>query len=112
MDAAIDRTGAAGQHNRLFPARMMVYYAMALAMFSAGSSEEFMRSLLAGMEWITGRFREWTMPTKALIFKVRKRLSSAVMIELFATCATPEAKGSDFGVLPEMLLGEHRRNGP
>ena len=51
VDAAIDRTGAAGQRNRLLPERMMVYYVMALAMFSSGSYEEVMRSLLAGMEW-------------------------------------------------------------
>lgn len=31
----------------------------------------------------------WTMPTKAAIFKARTRLGSAVMIDLFDTCATP-----------------------
>lgn len=91
VDAAIARTGAAGQRNRLLPARMMVYYVMALAMFSAGSYEEVMRSVLAGMEWITGRFREWSMPTKAAIFKARTRLGSAVMIDLFDACAKPQA---------------------
>lgn len=53
-DAAIERAGAAGQRNRLLPARMTVYYVMALAMFGLSSYEEVMRSLLAGMEWITG----------------------------------------------------------
>ncbi len=97
VDAAIDRTGAAGQRNRLLPARMMVYYVMALAMFSSGSYEEVMRSMLAGMEWITGRFRDWTMPTKAAIFKARTRLGSAVMIDLFDTCAKPVARSGGPG---------------
>lgn len=69
----------------------MVYYVMALALFSAGSYEEVMRSLLSGMEWITGRFRDWQMPTKAAIFKARTRLGSAVMAELFAGTAKPLA---------------------
>ena len=71
VDAVIARTGALEQRNRLLPSRLMVYYVMSLALFSNGSYEEVMRSLLAGMEWLTGRFREWTMPTKAAIYKAR-----------------------------------------
>lgn len=97
VDAAIGRTGAAGQRNRLLPARMMVYYVMALALFSSGSYEEVMRSLLAGMEWITGRLRDWVMPTKAAIFKARTRLGSAVMIDLFDACAKPVARAGGSG---------------
>ena len=91
VDAVIGRTGAGEQRTRLLPSRLMVYYVMALALFSAGSYEEVMRSLLAGMEWITGRFRDWQMPTKAAIFKARTRLGSAVMAELFAETAKPLA---------------------
>lgn len=91
VDAVIGRTGAGEQRSRLLPSRLMVYYVMALALFSAGSYEEVMRSLLSGMEWITGRFRDWQMPTKAAIFKARTRLGSAVMAELFAETAKPLA---------------------
>ena len=62
VDAVIARTGALEQRNRLLPSRLMVYYVMSLALFSNGSYEEVMRSLLAGMEWLSGRFREWVMP--------------------------------------------------
>ncbi len=58
---------------------------------SRGSYEEVMLSLLAGMEWITGRFRDWQMPTKAAIFKARTRMGSQVMVELFAEVAKPLA---------------------
>jgi hypothetical protein len=91
VDAVIERTGALEQRNRLLPSRLMVYYVMALALFSNGSYEEAMRSLLAGMEWLTGRYREWVMPTKAAIYKARTRLGSAVMVELFAQVAKPFA---------------------
>lgn len=97
VDAVIRRTAAAGQRNRLLPARMMVYYVMALALFSSGSYEEVMRSLLAGLEWITGRFRDWQMPTKAAIFKARARLGSTVMAELFSATARPLASTSGPG---------------
>ena len=91
VDAVIERTGALQQRNRLLPSRLMVYYVMSLALFSAGSYEEVMRSLLAGMEWVTGRFRDWTLPSKAAIFQARTRLGSMVMAELFAEVAKPFA---------------------
>ncbi|EMQ99978.1 hypothetical protein ADIAG_01087 [Paeniglutamicibacter gangotriensis Lz1y] len=82
----------------------MVYCVMALAMFSSGSYEEVMRSLLAGMEWITGRFREWTMPTKASISKARTRLGSTVMIDLFDTGAKPVAAAGGPGFYRQWRL--------
>ncbi len=88
----IERTGSGEQRTRL-----MVYYVMSLALFSAGSYEEVMRSLLAGMEWITGRFRHWQMPTKTAIFKARTRLGSTVMAELFAEVAKPLAAPGSSG---------------
>lgn len=91
VDAVIEHTGALEQRTRLLPSRLMVYYVMSLALFADSPYEEVMRSLLAGMEWLSGRFREWTMPTKAAIYKARTRLGSAVMVELFAEVAQPFA---------------------
>lgn len=104
VDAVIGRTGALEQRNRLLPSRLMVYYVMALALFSNGSYEEVMRSLLAGMEWLTGRFREWTMPTKAAIYKARTRLGSSVMVALFAEVAKPFAAPGGSGFYREWRL--------
>lgn len=104
VDAVIARTGALEQRNRLLPSRLMVYYVMSLALFSNGSYEEVMRSLLAGMEWLTGRFREWTMPTKAAIYKARNRLGSAVMVELFGEVAKPFALPGDPGFYKDWRL--------
>lgn len=97
VDRVIARTGAGQMRNRLLPSRLMVYYVMAMGLFAAGSYEEVMRSLLAGMEWITGRFRDWQMPTKAAIFKARTRLGSTVMAELFAEVAKPLAAPGSHG---------------
>jgi hypothetical protein len=97
VDLVIARAGAGQARNRLLPSRLMVYYVMAMALFAAGSYEEVMRSLLAGMEWLTGRFRDWQMPTKAAIFKARTRLGSTVMSELFAEVAKPIAAPGSSG---------------
>ncbi len=69
----------------------MVFYVLALTLHSNGSYEDVMRSLLAGMEWVTGRFRAWTMPTKAAIDKSRTLAGSEVMVDLFAAAVKPLA---------------------
>jgi hypothetical protein len=56
------------------------------------------------MEWLTGRFREWTMPTKAAIYKARNRLGSTVMAELFAEVAIPFAAPGGPGFYKEWRL--------
>lgn len=89
VDAVIGWAGPLEQRNRLLPSQLMVYYVMALALFSNGSYEEVMRSLLAGEERLTGRFREWLMPAKVAIRKERTRLGSAVMVGMFAEVAQP-----------------------
>lgn len=104
VDRVIERTGAAQMRHRLLPSRLMVYYVMALALFAQGSYEEVMRSLLAGMEWVTGRFRQWQMPTKAAIFKARTRLGPQVMVELFSEVAKPLAVSGGSGFYRQWRL--------
>lgn len=104
VDAAIERTGAAEQRSRLLPSRVMVYYVMSMALFASASYEEVMRCLLSGMQWLSGRFGTWNMPTKAAIFKARTRLGSAVMIELFDQVAQPVANAGGPGFLSGLRL--------
>jgi hypothetical protein len=91
VDEVIERSGAAQQRYRLLPSRMVVYYVMALSLFVFGSYEEVMRQLLAGLDWLEGRFNGWEMPTKAAIFKARVRVGSGVLVELFKQVAHPLA---------------------
>lgn len=77
----------------------MVYYVMALALFSSGSYQEVMRSLVAGLEWINHRYLPWHLPTKAAIFKARSRLGYEVMDELFSEVARPAAQPGGPGFL-------------
>lgn len=104
VDEVITRTGAAEQRSRLLPARVMVYYVMAMALFTSASYEEAMRSLLSGLRWLSGRFGTWSMPSKAVIFKARSRLGSQVMIELFDQVAQPVAAAGGPGFLGKLRV--------
>lgn len=97
VDRVVERTGAVQTRNRLLPSRLMVYYVMCMALFTQGSYEEVMRSLLSGLGWVSGRFRDVAMPTKAAIFKARTRLGPKVMGELFAEVAKPLAAPGSTG---------------
>lgn len=99
VDRVIARTQTGEHRNRLLPPRLMVYYVMALALFSSGSYQEVMRSLVAGLEWISHRYLPWHLPTKAAIFKARTRLGYEVMDELFSEVARPMAEPGGPGFL-------------
>ena len=70
----------------------------------AGCYRSHAVTAVARMEWLTGRYREWVMPTKAAIYKARIRLGSAVMVELFAEVAKPFAAPGGGGFYKEWRL--------
>src|SRR5919108_5171683 len=94
----VDRVVAEAQRtevrHRLLPARVVVYYVLALALFSQASYEEVMRNLVEGLSWATGWARVWNVPTKAALFKARARLSPEPLQRLFDAVATPLAAPS------------------
>jgi Insertion element 4 transposase N-terminal len=49
VDEILAQTGRVQQRRRLLPARLVVYYVLALAFFSQDSYEEVMRSLVEGL---------------------------------------------------------------
>ena len=97
IDAVLVECGRVEQRNRLLPARVVVYYVLALALFSTCSYEEVMRKLVAGLEWASGWSHRWTIPTKAALFQARKRLGSQPLRVLYekvaAELADPQVPG-------------------
>ena len=83
--------GRVERRNRLLPAWVVVYYVLALAMFSTCSYEEVMRKLVAGLEWASGWSRQWSIPTKAALFQARMRLGSEPLRMLYESIAAPLA---------------------
>src|SRR4051812_9853100 len=47
-------TGKAGGRGRDLPAHVMVYYAVALALYTTASTREVLRCLLEGLRWLWG----------------------------------------------------------
>lgn len=98
VDAVLDATGRREQRHRLLPARLVVYYVLALALFPQAGYEEVMRSLTEGLAWGTGWTTHWAIPSPVAISKARARLGRAPLAELFARAcrplATPATRGA------------------
>lgn len=91
VDDVVERTGRVQQRSRLLPARVVVYFVLAMCLFSGQSYEEVARLLTAGLHerrrWRNG----WTVPSTAAIWKARSRLGVEPMKELFAMVCRPVA---------------------
>jgi Insertion element 4 transposase N-terminal/Transposase DDE domain len=91
VDAVVAEAGRGERRQRLLPARVVVYYVLAMALFSDASYEEVMRQLVEGLSWASGWQRVWEVPSKAAIFKARQRLGSEPLELLFGAVAQPLA---------------------
>ena len=91
VDAVVADTGRVQQRSRLLPSRLVVYYVMALALFSQAGYEEVMRCLVEGLAWESGWRQRWTVPSQPAISQARARLGSAPLQELFARVCVPLA---------------------
>jgi hypothetical protein len=90
VDAVLASTGRVEQRSRLLPARLVVYFVLAMCLFSGQGYEEVARLLTEGLRerrWRAG----WTVPSTAAIWKARSRLGVEPVKELFATVCHPVA---------------------
>jgi hypothetical protein len=91
VDRVITRTGRAEQRRRLLPARVVVYYTLAMCLFAHVGYEEVMRLLVEGLAWMHRFKGAWQVPDKSSIARARARLGPAPLRELFAEVARPLA---------------------
>jgi Insertion element 4 transposase N-terminal/Transposase DDE domain len=91
VDRVIERTGRAEQRQRLLPARVVVYYTLAMCLFAQVGYEEVMRLLVEGLAWARRWRGSWQVPDKSSIARARARLGPAPLRELFAQVARPLA---------------------
>ncbi len=82
---------------RLLPARVVVYYVLALCLFFGESYEEVMRKLTHGLRSVGSWRKEWTIPTTGAISKARMRLGEEPLRLLFERVAQPMALRSTPG---------------
>src|SRR5438034_602654 len=97
VDAVVASTDRGEVRSRLLPARVVVYYVLAMCLFSGQGYEEVMRLLVGGLEWL-GRWRRvWAVPSTAAIAKARARLGAQPLGALFAAVVRPLATDATRG---------------
>jgi hypothetical protein len=91
VDAVVAATDSGEVRSRLLPARVVVYYVLAMCLFSGQGYEEVMRLLVGGLEWLGRWRRAWAVPSTAAIAKARARLGPQPLRALFDTVVRPQA---------------------
>src|SRR3954464_8384487 len=90
-------TGRASERERDLPAHVMVYYAIALALYTTSGTREVLRCLLEGLRWLWGAGAV-RVAGKSGISQARTRLGEAPLRRLYERVvrpvATPATKGA------------------
>lgn len=92
VDEVIAQAGRTQQRSRILPARVMVYYAIAMALTSDGSYEDVYVDLTDGLSWASGWPGQVPAPSRSAIFQARARLGSEPVEALFRRVARPMAR--------------------
>lgn len=88
VDEVIAETGRGEKRSRLLPARVVVYFVLAMCLFFGQGYEEVARLLGEGLG--DGR-RSWRVPTTAAIGRARRRLGVEPLKVLFGRVCRPLA---------------------
>src|SRR5436305_3199033 len=90
-------TGRASERERDLPAHVMVYYAIALALYTTSGTREVLRCLLEGLRWLWGA-EAVRVAGKSGISQARTRLGAAPLRRRYERgvrpVATPATKGA------------------
>ena len=89
VDEVLAETGRQELRVRLLPARVVVYYVMALALFFGDGYEEVVRRLVGSLRRMGSWRQGWTVPSTAALSKARARLGAEPLRVLFERVAVP-----------------------
>jgi hypothetical protein len=89
-------TGKASERERDLPAQVMVYYAIALALYMGSSTREVLRCLLEGLRWLWGA-EAVKVAGKSGISQARRRLGEAPLCRLYEQVVQPIATSATKG---------------
>src|SRR5664279_151518 len=89
-------TGKASERERDLPAPVMVYYAIALALYMGSSTREVLRCLLEGLRWLWGA-EAVKIAGKSGISQARSRLGEAPLRRLYEDLVQPIATSASKG---------------
>ena len=89
-------TGKASERERDLPAQVMVYYAIALALYMGSSTREVLRCLVEGLRWLWGA-EAVKVAGKSGISQARSRLGEAPLRRLYEEVVHPIATRASKG---------------
>lgn len=89
IDEVLEATGRVQKRHRLLPARVVVYFVLAMCLWADEGYEEVARLLVGGLSRM-GRWRKsWRVPTTGALTQARARLGSEPLKVLFEKVAKP-----------------------
>jgi hypothetical protein len=97
VDRVVAEAGRTQQRSRLLPARVVVYYVLAMCLFFGQGYEEVARLLTEGLGWARRWQGSWQVPTTAAITRARAKLGPEPVKALFAAACRPVATGQTVG---------------
>jgi Insertion element 4 transposase N-terminal/Transposase DDE domain len=95
VDRVIEQTGRAEQRRRLLPARVVVYFVLALALYGQAAYEEVLRCLVEGLGWAVQARRGrrswpyWHVPGASALAEARTRLGAEPLKVLYEQAVRP-----------------------
>jgi len=90
VQQVLAETGRASVRERALPAQVMVYYAIALALYMGSGTREVLRCLLEGLRWLWGA-EAVKVAGKSGISQARSRLGEAPLRRLYEAVVQPIA---------------------
>ncbi|HEX6677997.1 MAG TPA: IS4 family transposase [Actinomycetes bacterium] len=97
VDQVLAACGRLERRHRLLPARLVVYYVLALALFADLASREVLRCLVEALRGVAGwrhprePWRRWRVPAHSALVQARARLGVAPLRALYAHAVVPLA---------------------
>jgi hypothetical protein len=95
IDRLVIEAGRKEKRSRLLPARVVVYFCIAMCLFTSESYDEVMALLVKGLRWTKQWSPSWKLPTNGAIALARRRLGPDPMRLLFEVTAKPLARSAD-----------------
>jgi len=91
VDEVLADTGRTERRRRLLPARVVVYFVLAMTLFFDDAYEEVMRKLVEGLRFLRSWDEHWQVPTSSALCQARARLGAEPLRELYDRLARPLA---------------------
>ncbi|MBT2401578.1 IS4 family transposase [Streptomyces sp. ISL-100] len=97
VDEVVAETGRGEKRSRLLPARVTVYFVLAMCLFSGQAYEEVARLLVEGLARSRQWRGSWEVPSTGAISRARARLGPEPLQALFARVCRPVATPETIG---------------